>query len=468
MSFLRFIAAGAAAAVLLSATAHAEVPTDTVVRNLDGVQQCIKTYTVSPDFESGRLIEEPFEREGYVYALSTITKDENYFEDEKSHTETVTVKTTSQELSAVLEVLPSTKDYDDGKYSGVLSLMHSTIHTEAAGYENRSYTVSTTKEFEDLDSNDMSYIPSSTVKDGVTLALQDVDWQVQSSELVEDMLVPSTYKAVASYAGTGYQKTATGYVSTASYTGTVSCRVLRNITYTVTYVGTPVEPEPPEPEAAEPIEPNKTADVSSGGAEAAGETAEPVDTSEAEPPPDTPQSPNTESPPSEETTETPGQSDGGEESGQPDTEDPPQEPDPDGQNPESQNTDSRSVWPYVGGGMIVVVVLVGTALFVRNRCRRREYENWQEEDAYGGNYDGYGQQPYDDYGEEPYGYAGNASYDGVETPYEGENGGEFLEAAPYEDDPPFEDGEPYQEESDGVESDTSGDYPNNEEEPPPD
>ena len=206
------------------------------------------TYNVPPGFDSGALSEEPFELDGYEYTFASANRVENYQEDKKSHTETVTVKTSRQELSAVLAELPTTREYSDGNYSGTLTLNTSTIRTEAAGYENSSYPVSATKEYGGLDSNDLSYIPGTMNKDGVTLTLQSVDWQVEGSDLVEDMLVPSSYRAVASYSGTGYRKTPTGYVSTASYTGTVSCRVLRDITYTVTYIGTAL----PEPEAEQP------------------------------------------------------------------------------------------------------------------------------------------------------------------------------------------------------------------------
>ena len=235
-----------AALLVLTAAAGATaspVPADTVVQNVNGVQQCVMTYTVPPGFDSGVLQKDPFELDGYEYTFASVNRVENYHEDKKSQTETVTVNTAQQELFAVLAKLPSTKEYSDGKYSGTLTLNTSTIRTEAAGYETSSYPVSATREFDGLDSNDPSYLPSTTSQDGVTLTLQSVDWQVEASDLVEDMLVPSSYRAVATYSGTGYRKTPTGYVSTASYTGTVSCRILQDITYTVTYLGTPI-PEP--------------------------------------------------------------------------------------------------------------------------------------------------------------------------------------------------------------------------------
>lgn len=45
-----------------------EVPTDSTVQNLNGVQQYIKTYTVSPELDPASLIEEPFRYEGYTYS----------------------------------------------------------------------------------------------------------------------------------------------------------------------------------------------------------------------------------------------------------------------------------------------------------------------------------------------------------------------------------------------------------------
>ena len=216
------------------------VPTDTTVQNLNGVQQCIKTYTVPPDTDPASLIEEPFDYDGYTYSYSGITKQENLFTDEKEWSERVTVTTDKKDLEKVLEALSPTLEYDDGRYSGTLNLDHTTIKTEAAGYETRSYTVSATKEMNNLDSNDMAYVPSTTVKDGVTIPLSSVDWQVQSTVLVDELLIPATYRAVAYYSGKAYYSAATGYISTAEYKGTVSCREVKDITYTVTYVGTPV------------------------------------------------------------------------------------------------------------------------------------------------------------------------------------------------------------------------------------
>ena len=186
-----------------------EVPTETVVQNLNGSQQVVKTYTISPEADPQDLVEEPFELEGYLYTFADIVKVENHVEDSRQQTETVTVETAKNDLSVILEQLTPTLEYDDGLYSGTLSLDHTSLHTEAAGYTSRSSTLSETKTIGPLDRNDMSYVPATTVKNGVTLNLSNVDWQVIGTELVGDALTPSSYQAVATYTGKSYYSAAT-------------------------------------------------------------------------------------------------------------------------------------------------------------------------------------------------------------------------------------------------------------------
>jgi len=226
-------------ALALSVNALAlEVPTDTVVQNLNGSQQLIKTYVLSPDADPQGLIEEPFEQEGYLYTFADIVKEENQLSDTLYHRETVTVETASNDLSKILEQLEPSVDYDDGTYKGTLALDHTSIHTEVSGYETRSSTVTATKTIGPVDRNDMSYVPATTVKNGVTLNLSGVDWQVTGTDLVGDALSPSSYQAVATYSGKSYYKAATGYVTTAGYAGEISRDGVESVTYKVMYLGT--------------------------------------------------------------------------------------------------------------------------------------------------------------------------------------------------------------------------------------
>lgn len=240
------------AALTMSASAL-EVPTNTVVQNLNGSQQVVKTYTVSPEVDAQTLIEEPFQLEGFLYTYADIVKQENQVAERQSHTETVTVETAKKNLDVILEQLAPTMEYDDGTWAGTLALDHTSISTQAAGYTTGSSTVTATKTIGPLDRNDMSYVPATTTKNGVTLNLSNVEWQVIGADVVGDVMAPCSYQAVATYSGKSYYKAATGYVTTANYVGEVTHEGVESVTYQVTYLGKEYEPEPsPAPEEGQP------------------------------------------------------------------------------------------------------------------------------------------------------------------------------------------------------------------------
>lgn len=225
-------------ALALSAGAFAmEIPTDTVVQNLNGSQQLIKTYTLSPEANPQKLIEDPFELNGFLYTFADIVKTENREEDHKYHTEQVTVETETNSLPEIQKQFASTLEYDDGLYSGTLTFDSTAILTEPSGYTSQSRTIKDTKTIGPVDRNDMSYVPATTVKDGVTLKLASVDWQIIGTDVAGDTLAPTTYQAVATYTGTGYRQVPTGYTSTAEYFGEISYSRVESITYKVTYLG---------------------------------------------------------------------------------------------------------------------------------------------------------------------------------------------------------------------------------------
>lgn len=237
-------------AALTVSTSALEVPTSTVVQNLNGSQQVVKTYTVAPETDARTLIEEPFQLEGFLYTYANIVKAENKVSERQSHTETVTVETDKKNLDVILSQLAPTMEYDDGTWSGTLSLDHTSIQTQAAGYTTGSSTVTATKTIGPLDRNDMSYVPATTEKDGITLSLSGVDWQVIGTDLVGDVTVPNSYQAVATYTGRSYYSVATGYVTTAHYVGEITHEGVESVTYQVTYLGTEDIPAESDPESA--------------------------------------------------------------------------------------------------------------------------------------------------------------------------------------------------------------------------
>lgn len=236
-----------AASMTMGACAASYIPDDVTYQNLNGQQLAIKTYTLLPDQDPADLYEDDFEHDGFLYSMSDIVKDEQHYQEENTHTEVVTVTTSGKNLEEILAELKPTIEYDDGVSTGTLSLDHSTIKTEAAGYKHSSYTVTATKNYTGLDRNDSSYIDKTVEKNGRTLSLSNVTWSVESTALVGDELVPATYSAVATYSGAASANVATGYITTAEYKGTIVSSGISSILYTVTYLGTRTAPAKAEP-----------------------------------------------------------------------------------------------------------------------------------------------------------------------------------------------------------------------------
>jgi len=232
-------------AVLATSAFAAEVPESLVAENLNGQQRIVKTYVLSPDVDPETLKEPTFEYDGFLYTWAYTTKEETPYLDSKTVTETVTVETSKDDLTEILAALDPSIPYDDGEYSGELDLDHTTLTTEAAGYTTKYGKATETKVIGNLDRNDMSYVPATTVKNGRTLSLSGVDWQVTGTALVGEALVPSQYQAVATYSASTSWQAATGYITTAEYHGEVTAEGIESITYTVIYTGTEIVPEEP-------------------------------------------------------------------------------------------------------------------------------------------------------------------------------------------------------------------------------
>ena len=222
----------------------AEVPDSIAVESLNGLQRMVKTYTLGPEADPSTLKEPSFDYEGYHYTWAYTTKEEEPYQESRKVTQTVTVETSSKDLSAILEQLAPTIPYDDGEFTGDLALDHTTLQTEAVGYTTKYSTTSETKVIGNLDRNDMSYVPATTVKNGKTLPLVNVEWQITGTELVGGTLLPSRYQAIATYSASNSYQAATGYVTTAEYTGEVTASGIDHVTYTVVYTGSEITPEP--------------------------------------------------------------------------------------------------------------------------------------------------------------------------------------------------------------------------------
>lgn len=231
---------------LLAELYPAEV--QTVIEN--GYRHIAKTYILTAEDNPSNIPRESFVRDGWLYTLNDITANKSSAMDTRSHTEVVSINTSSGNLNEILAQLPPTLDYlsDDG-YSGLLELDLQSVVCEEAGRDNSSYTATATREYPHLSANDTSLIPKSISDNGRTLALDSVTWEAQHSTNVDYADIPDSYRAIAKYTAKASKSVVTGYITTAEYNGEISKAVSGNSVYKAIFAGKEIVPTPVESEA---------------------------------------------------------------------------------------------------------------------------------------------------------------------------------------------------------------------------
>lgn len=229
--------AAAVLALCIRPAAYAAEPLKSYMEIKDNRHLFIKTYEAAPDENPSTLKEEPFTLDGFSYSFLDMEKDEIISEEKRMETQTKTTESQNNDISAILEQLPLSIDYSKDGFVGKLLLDSDSVSTEVKGYTTKTYTVRDSIMLRGVSNNDISLVPKTTIKNGVTLKLTGVDWSVGTSENVDYNNVPLSYNGTASYSGSYTKKIPTGYVTTAEYRGEVVNRTVDSIVYTVTYIG---------------------------------------------------------------------------------------------------------------------------------------------------------------------------------------------------------------------------------------
>jgi hypothetical protein len=219
----------------------------------NGVRWIVRTYELGAGENPDHIPRGSFERGGWMYSITDITKKETAAAEAKEHTEIITVNTESKEMEAILRQLAPTMEFisEDG-FAGVLTLNVSSIAVETAGTRTSGYTASATREYPHLSSNDTSLVPKTITDGGRTLTLATVDWRTNYSATVDYEQIPASYTAVATYTANASRTVVTGYTTTAEYKGEVSRLNQGKTVYTAYFMGTEILPERIPPEIIEP------------------------------------------------------------------------------------------------------------------------------------------------------------------------------------------------------------------------
>ena len=189
----------------------------------NGVYRLEKVYYLTAKDDPATIPTADFEREGRTHTLLDLLKNDQTETDTREHIEVVTLESKTKDMAEILKMLePKLEVKTEDGYEGVLSLDHTTIQVEAAGYGTSSRTVTAERTYPNLSDADVSLVPKSVNENGRTLTLADVSWQEAAVDPTDGYDIPIRYTAVASYTGTATSKYATGYTVTADYKGDVT------------------------------------------------------------------------------------------------------------------------------------------------------------------------------------------------------------------------------------------------------
>lgn len=202
----------------------------------NGVYRLEKVYYLTAKDDPATIPTADFEREGRTYTLLDLLKNDQTETDTREHIEVVTLESKTKDMAEILKMLePKLEVKTEDGYEGVLSLDHTTIQVEAAGYGTSSRTVTAKRTYPNLADADVSLVPKSVNENGRTLTLADVSWQEAAVDPTDGYDIPIRYTAVASYTGTATSKYATGYTVTADYKGDVTRTSCDTVIYTVVF-----------------------------------------------------------------------------------------------------------------------------------------------------------------------------------------------------------------------------------------
>lgn len=225
-----------------AASLEGPIPVDISMEEESGYQMLKKTYVVKAEVSPNELIEQNLTRHGVEYQYLEVLKEELPGSVEtKTVSQTKAVQSDTKDTAAIAAAQEQTLPYEENGYIGELKLEAGNIQVSEGEKVGYSYRVTDVREYPGLASNDPYLVPKEVNKNGVSLALENIQW-TPSGVKPDGSGLPSGYTATASYGGTGWGSKVSGYNVTLTYSGEVSKTIPGQVQYTLVYEE--VKPEP--------------------------------------------------------------------------------------------------------------------------------------------------------------------------------------------------------------------------------
>ena len=229
------------------------LPTKIWVEEEDGTHLLKKTFVVDAGVSPFELMEGSITRRGISYQYLEMYQEELPGSIEtKTVSQKETISTGSKDQAAIAAQAEQTIPYEQDGFSGTLTLDIAGITAEESGRQSYSYGVNDTREYTGLASNDPYLIPKEVTKNGVTLAINDIQW-TPTGVKADGSGQPASYTATVTYSGKGWGSKVTGYTAVLPYSGEVTKEIPGKVQYTLIYEEIPPEPVQEEPAGVSPL-----------------------------------------------------------------------------------------------------------------------------------------------------------------------------------------------------------------------
>lgn len=203
----------------------------------DDKLNCYKTYLVQEDEKDSFIenLDKEIEVFGEKYTFDSYTSEGGTTTDTIDISTTKKITSETNNLNSIINQLGKTIHYEKDGYVGEYKLNTENIQIKTNYNGFREDLIEETINYTGLERNDLDFIPKQTEKDGLTLDLLNVEWEVETTKMIGEYEVADLYTAKCYYAGKQRVNYPNTYSVTAEYTGIATKEILTPYTYTVKY-----------------------------------------------------------------------------------------------------------------------------------------------------------------------------------------------------------------------------------------
>lgn len=221
----------------LLTTANCFAMTEQELKVSDDTNYCYKTYQIMESEEElfAEMLLKEINVADQTYKYVDYEKTGGNIETTIDISETKTILSKTKNRNEIIKQFGETIKYEKDGFIGEYTINPNSLKITTNENGFREVLIEKTITYTNLEKNDLTFIPKQTTKDGYTLDLLNVEWEVETTKEIGSYTVPNTYKGKGYYATKRRIDYPDTYTVTAEYFGTATKIEEQPITITVKY-----------------------------------------------------------------------------------------------------------------------------------------------------------------------------------------------------------------------------------------